>query len=251
MKFFESIRPKSPKIERTESLAEQQEKMVLNEKNYLTKRFKNVSGKAKALLGVFLLSTALNYGSAQAFEKNDQNFNTEEETHLTATKNEMDAENIVKLSKHLVVLNQGKEFTWGVEYVPKQEDNKTIFSQRYVKIENKTGKATILGEYDSVTRAAEEISKIPDLPEEIRHRAQQDADAVQMERNYQASGLVEPTGKVGGKTHIEERNFEGYGIKTKTKVEVDEAGNVVRLLEHSEPKTGGPDKTIEETESQR
>jgi len=38
-----------------------------------------------------------------------------------------------------------------------------------------------------------------------------------------------------GKTHIEMRSFQGYGIETRQKVEVDERGNVVRVLEIETP----------------
>jgi hypothetical protein len=137
---------------------------------------------------------------------------------------------IIESTDSFDVLHRDKQFTWGVEYVPKRE----FIAQRYVKIDNSTGEITILGEFDNVFQAAEGIAKISDIPEKIKQRAERDAKAIQIERDFQASGLTKPTGKVEGKTHIDERSFEGYGVKAKTVVEVDEAGNVVKLLRVSE-----------------
>lgn len=236
MKSFETF-PSQPeeqgaqkKEKGIENLAEQQEKMVVEEKSRLTEKFKNVSGKAKALLGVFLLSTSIGCASAQAFERG-QTFEPKEKSYVTM---EAGAENIIESSNSLDVLHREKEFTWGIEYVPKEKDGRGFLAQRYVKIENKTGKTTTLGEYDNIFQAAEGALKILDLPEVIRQHAQRDASIIQTEKDFQFSGLTEPTGNIEGETHIEERNFEGYGIHAKTKVEVDEAGNVVKLLQLSE-----------------
>ena len=133
-----------------------------------------------------------------------------------------------------VLLRDGKT-TWVVEYVPKQDkDGKGFLAERYVKIDDASGTVSIIGEYNNVFETAEGISKIADVPEIVRKHAQLGASSVKTERAFQASGFTEPTGKVEGKIHIENREFEGYGIKANNKVEVDEKGNIVRLID-SEP----------------
>jgi hypothetical protein len=136
----------------------------------------------------------------------------------------------IESSNTFDVLERDKQFTWGIEYVPKQEVGGGFIAERYVKINNKTGETTVLGEYNNVLEAGKSISAMPDVPEKVRSHAQYASNAIQTEKNFQASGLTEPTGNREGKTYVAEKEFEGYGIKAKTTVEVDEAGKVVRLV---------------------
>ena len=137
----------------------------------------------------------------------------------------------IESSELFDVLYKDKASTWGVEYVKKVKEGRSILAQRYVKIDNSTMETTVLGEYDNLIDASQGLSKMADVPEQVRKSAQHDLDIVQTERNFQASGLVEPKGDASGKTHIEERSFTGYGLNTINKVEVDEKGNVVHLVE--------------------
>jgi hypothetical protein len=136
------------------------------------------------------------------------------------------------------VLHRDEEFTWGVEYVPRQNKDKGYLAERYVKINNETGKSTVLGEYDNIFDAAKGISKMTGIPEEVRQHAERDASIARTEKNFQASGFTEPTVSPEGKTHMEERTFEGYNIKAKNKVEVDEKGNVVRIADSESSSSG-------------
>lgn len=230
MKPLETLKPfetPSPQIEKkseeaVKNLAERQKEMTFDEKERLTKRFENITGKAKALLSVFLLSTAICCVPAQAARAFERGQALEP-----------------KSGGFFLVMHSDKQYTWGIEYVPKKKEGKRISVQRYVKVDNKTGKATTLGEFDNVFQAAEGASKIPDLPEEIKRHAQRGVEIIQTERNFQASGLTQPTGNIEGKTHVEKRKFHGYGINAETEVEVDEAGNVVRLLQVSKIETQG------------
>jgi len=130
------------------------------------------------------------------------------------------------------IVGMDSKATWGVEFVPKQDkDGKGFFAERYVKIDDASGATSVIGEYNDLFEAAEGISKIAGVPETVRKHAQLGASSVKTERDFQASGFTEPTGKVEGKTHIENREFEGYGIKANNKVEVDEKGNTVRLVD--------------------
>jgi hypothetical protein len=140
----------------------------------------------------------------------------------------------IKPSDSFDVLHKDATSTWGVEYVKKSDnDGRNFLAERYVKIDNATGKTTILGEYDNVLQSAEGISKLDGIPEQIKKYASRAASAVKTERAFQASGFTAPTGveKVKGKVHLEKRNFEGYGVKAQNTVEVDEDGNVVRLID--------------------
>ena len=128
------------------------------------------------------------------------------------------------------ILHKDQAFSWGVEYIPKKHDGRNILAQRFVKIDAKTNKTTVLGEYDNLFQASEGLSKIKDLPESILRLARADLGKIETERNFQASGLVEQSGDVAGKTHVEKRSFKGFGIETKNQVEVDEKGNVVKLV---------------------
>jgi hypothetical protein len=127
------------------------------------------------------------------------------------------------------VLHKDHAFIWGVEYVPKKHDGKNILAERFVKIDTKTNETSIIGEYNNLIEAAEGLSKITDLPESILRSARANLDAIQTEKDFQASGLVEPNNDISGKTHVETRTFKGYGIETKNKVEVDEKGMIVDL----------------------
>jgi len=64
---------------------------------------------------------------------------------------------------------------------------------------------------------------------------------VDMENSLRRSGLTEPTGNPNGQLRIVERIFEGYGIRVKNTVEVDENGEVVRLIKSEDlnEKPGG------------
>jgi len=128
------------------------------------------------------------------------------------------------------VLHNDQAFIWGVEYVPKKHDSRNILAQRFVKIDKKTNETNVLGEYDNLFQVAEGLSKIKDLPESILKSIHSHLDAIRTERNFEASGLVQPNGHAVGKTHVETRNFKGFGIETKNQVEVDEMGNVVNLV---------------------
>ncbi len=71
-------------------------------------------------------------------------------------------------------------------------------------------------------------------PEYVKPLTPHELAAVKTELEFQRSGLVEPKlkdGKPVGKTHIEDRSFKGDGIDVKTKVEVDEEGSVVKLVD--------------------
>jgi hypothetical protein len=88
-----------------------------------------------------------------------------------------------------------------------------------------------IGEYDDVMEAGKALSKIPGLPLLVRKHAMRDAAIIQTEKDFRASGLIEPDGNPEEKTHIEVRKFEGYNVKTKSEVEVDEHGKVVKLID--------------------
>ena len=134
-------------------------------------------------------------------------------------------------SSNFMMLYKDGTSTWGVEYVNKTVEGRGILAQRFVQINDTTGEKKILGEYNNLLEASEALAKMPDVPEQVRESAKHDVDIVQTERNFQASGLTEPSGDASGKTHIEERHFTGYGLNTTNKVEVDVNGKVVHLIE--------------------
>lgn len=75
-------------------------------------------------------------------------------------------------------------------------------------------------------------------PEYVKPLTPYELAAVRTEQELQRSGLVAPANKESlkdkksiTKTHVEDRSFKGDGIDVKTKVEVDEAGNVVKLVD--------------------
>lgn len=75
-------------------------------------------------------------------------------------------------------------------------------------------------------------------PEYVKPLTEHELAAVRTEQELQRSGLVASTNqeslkdtKITAKTHVEDRSFKGDGIDVKTKVEVDENGNVVKLVD--------------------
>jgi len=150
---------------------------------------------------------------------------TQESRASDATDGSMSKTNIFE------VVHEDAESTWGIEYVPKRHDGRDIFAERYVKIDTKTGATDVIGEYDTVTAAAEGISKMGNVPPEVKALAERDAGVVQTERDFQASGFTEPVGHPTGHTRMELRTFDGYGVHAKNSVEVDEEGKPVHLAD--------------------
>ena len=122
-------------------------------------------------------------------------------------------------------------FKWGVEYFPKQIEHRNILAMRYVKINESTGVKEVLGEFDNLIEASEGLSKIKDLPQNMKKLVDHELGFINTEKSFKASGLVKGVENPVGKTHIEKREFKGYGIEVENKVEVDEKGNVVQLVE--------------------
>jgi hypothetical protein len=128
------------------------------------------------------------------------------------------------------VLFRENNTTWGVEYVSKSKDGRNFLAQRYVKVDDLTGTVNIVGEYDNVIEASKGLAKTAGVPEQIIKHAQYDAGAIETERRFQASGFTESTGDAGGKTHVEERRSEEYGVQATNTVEVDDNNKVVRII---------------------
>ncbi len=200
--------------------------MVSQESTRLKELLDRATGKSKALLRAFLLSTAIACTPAQAF---DQDRMTESQ-HEDSTMIQSEVGGQIESTDSLDVLYRDDQFTWGVEYVPKEAGDSSFLAQHYIKINNVSGEKVVLGAYDNIFDAAKGVAENSEFPEKVRQHAQNDANVVQMERDFQASGLTEATGNPDAQTHIEERDFDGYGIKAKTIVEVDDAGEVVKLL---------------------
>ncbi len=55
------------------------------------------------------------------------------------------------------------------------------------------------------------------------------------ERGYNFSQQESIEKQAGPKTHIEKKKFSGYGIETEQEVEVDEDGNIVRIISTKSP----------------
>lgn len=124
-----------------------------------------------------------------------------------------------------------KETVWGIDQVPaKDAAGKSYYRLRYVKIDNATRKVETIAEYGNFIEAYEGISKIPGVPESVVRNAASYLKPILEERAFQASGLVENEKPPIGPTHIEKRDFKGYGIEVENTVKVDSKGNVVELV---------------------
>lgn len=231
MKSFETFspQPKEQKEqlglgqtnERDKSLMKRQEQMADKERNRIAERFKKVTGRARVLLNVFLLSTTIGCASARASEEK-QIPKPGDENHITVRAS---AESITKPTNSLDVIHRDKQFTWGIEYVPKEKEGKGILAQRYVRINNETGGTETFGEFDNVFQAAEGVARISGLPEEIRERAQHDAGIIQNEAGLLEKGWLElPNGKHGVDVPGSEKIVDGKKVHTEVRRTYDNEG---------------------------
>jgi len=189
----------------------------------------NFIKKTAALAGVAGISFFGNIG-----ESNDESSpeSGPSDGHRIEHKEESANSNRIESTDLFQVLHEDQKATWGVEFVNKiNKAGKSFLAQRLVKINKDSSGTSVLGEYDTITQAAEEVSKLKDVPERVKKFFLYDVKVVEAEKEFQRSGLVEPSGIVVGKTHIEERPYVSGNIKMNNKVEVDEKGNVVKLVE--------------------
>lgn len=228
MKSFESFRSAEEEIEASSEkpIFEQREKMFTEEVSLLSEKFKAVSGKARALVGLFILSSALNYGYAEDLQK--------VQAKEMGQKNEVVSEFSLEDDHGLDVplLNDG-QYVWGVEYAQKGVGQDQFLAERYVKINLADNHKTTVGEYDDVFTAAVELKKMNDIPERLKNYSERSARAIETERAFEASGLLKkPTNVADTPVHTEEREFNGYGITVKMTVQVDENGNIFSRTMH-------------------
>ncbi len=143
---------------------------------------RKMSGKVKAALaGAMALTGAANV------QEGDVN------SGVTMTEETLIQGNRMESTDSFDVLCEDNDFSWGVEYVPKNDARRDIdyVAERYVKIDKSDNK-TILGEFDDVVSAADALSKMPGIPEKVLDHAKRAMDAVKTERDFQDSGLTEP-----------------------------------------------------------
>ena len=148
--------------------------------------------------------------------------NPEEERE---SKQELHDENIVE------DLHEDASFKWAVEYVPKNVEGRNILAERFIKIDMVSNEISVIGEYDNVVDVANAISKMDDVPVEVKLFAHYPVLALETEAKFVDAGFVKTETANTGKTHIETRVFDGYGIRAENTVEVDGEGNVTALLD--------------------
>ena len=197
-----------------------------------TSKVRGITDKAKKVFHSLVLGAALSHSAEAADLGNKQ----ETVTNHSGPDIRMESQD---LQDDIEIQAIEGGFKWGIQYVPKKTvEHGDILAMRYVKINEHTGVQETLGEFDNLIQAAEGISKIQDMPQNMKKLIQHNLGAINTERAFQASGMVEGVKNPIGKTHIEDRTFKGYGIEAHNKVEVDEQGNVVKLVDS---KNNAPD----------
>lgn len=174
-------------------MAPWQKEMVLNERRRLAAIAEGLTGRARALLGVFLLSTSVGCVSMGVMERGSVPDRHNPYSMVKGkTSSGVGSENLWE------AMHTDDQFIWGIEYVPKEREGGAMLAQRYVRIDRGTGKQTVLGEYDTVFQAAAGAASIPGIPARMRERSQRDVSIVQSEADLLAKGWVAlPDGKHG------------------------------------------------------
>ena len=146
------------------------------------------------------------------------------------------------ISTHDTIYEDGTS-RWDVDLVSKP--NSRHLTIRYIKTDTKTNETHIIGEYDNVIQAAQELEKMENVPVSVKRLAAHEAGILKTEEDFKKSGFVGTQNKfddwghtVKPNEHLETRGFKGYGINTENEVYVDDKDNVTNLKSSVEKGTG-------------
>lgn len=221
MESHNSSTVSSESIDKNEYFTKNSAEMLNNERSKFEKIRNSVTGKSRAVLSVFLLSSNL----AFAAEKSPHNY-TPHEGYSQSTDNiSVIVPDESKITQE--VIDEDIEFIWGIDYVLKNISGSTFYAKRFIKTERNSGNKVILGEYDNVFEAADGLSSLPNVPDKVIKYVRYYKELVQKQndindRLMKQGWLQLPNGKHGVDVIGSERLLNGKTVHTEIRRTYDE-----------------------------
>lgn len=231
--------------------------IVREERNRFSERLAKSSGKARALLAVFLLSTNTAY--AAEISKGNGHDILEEAWRspdlLSNSSSDFAVDPVPKMAEHKalpytvlseaesrfernhVIIHYEADILWALEHVRKVSPNgQNFYAQRYLKYDRDSGDIVVLGEYDDVFQTAEGVSSLEGIPEEVKQWSRQGMEAVQMVRKTDAAlmehGFLKlPNGKHGTVVPNSERKYGDRILHKEVRRTYDEHFDMIAIWE--------------------